>query len=208
MVLAGVGGRWWGERRHPGLLLERQNLKESAGIKPWDKLLSPFMSLSISFPIYIVAGLNHHFGWSKVFPVWVNILGLFLVAFRFIFATCAVAENCFFSSMVRIQLDRGHQVCDSGPYRFVRHPGYGGNALPLPGMVMAFSSLWAILPVAVALAIIMIRTALEDRPLQAELPGYTEYVKRVRYRLIPGIWRIIARVRDNLCKNGLQFSHL
>jgi protein-S-isoprenylcysteine O-methyltransferase Ste14 len=120
--------------------------------------------------------------------VWVNILGLFLVAFGFVFATWAVAENRFFSSMVRIQLDRGHQVCDSGPYRFVRHPGYAGNALPLPGMVMAFSSLWAIIPVAVALVIIVIRTALEDRTLQAELPGYHEYAGRVHYRLLPGIW--------------------
>jgi protein-S-isoprenylcysteine O-methyltransferase Ste14 len=170
------------------LLLERINLKEYAGIKPWDKLLSPLMSLSISFPIYIVAGLDHHFGWSKVFPVWVNIPGLFLIAFGFVFATWAIAENRFFSSMVRIQLDRGHQVCDSGPYRFVRHPGYAGNALPLAGMVMAFSSLWAIVPVIAALIIIVTRTALEDRTLQAELPGYAEYVKRVRYRLIPGIW--------------------
>lgn len=188
VVLAGVGGRWWAEQRHPGLMVERVNLKNSSGIKPWDKLLSPLMSLSISFPMYIVAGLDHHFGWSKVFPVWVNILGLIIIAFGFAFATWALAENRFFSSVVRIQLDRGHQVCDSGPYRFVRHPGYAGNALPLAGMVMAFSSLWTIIPAAAALVIIVTRTALEDQTLQAELPGYKEYSKRVRYRLIPGIW--------------------
>jgi len=79
-------------------------------------------------------------------------------------------------------------VCDSGPYRFVRHPGYAGNILPLLGIVLALSSLWTIIPAAVALVITMIRTALEDQTLQEELPGYQEYARRVRYRLIPGIY--------------------
>lgn len=61
-----------------------------------------------------------------------------------------MVENRFFSTMVRIQTDRGHQVCDSGPYRIVRHPGYAGNMLALPGIVLALGSAWTIIPVIVA----------------------------------------------------------
>ena len=79
-------------------------------------------------------------------------------------------------------------VCDSGPYRIVRHPGYAGNILALPGIVLALGSVWTIIPVIVALIIAVIRTALEDKTLQEELPGYRDYVRSVRYRLIPGVF--------------------
>jgi len=89
---------------------------------------------------------------------------------------------------VRIQTDRGHMVCDSGPYRIVRHPGYAGNILALPGIALALGSVWIIVPAIAALIITVIRTALEDKTLQEELPGYRDYVRRVRYRLIPGVF--------------------
>jgi protein-S-isoprenylcysteine O-methyltransferase Ste14 len=146
------------------------------------------MVLSISFPLYIVAGLDHRLGWSPQFPVWLNIVGFFLVALGYAFGGWAMVENRFFSTMVRIQTDRGHRVCDSGPYRMVRHPGYAGNMLALPGMVLALGSVWTIIPVLIAVVIAVIRTALEDRTLQEELPGYTDYTHRVRYRLFPGIY--------------------
>ncbi|HKJ82895.1 MAG TPA: isoprenylcysteine carboxylmethyltransferase family protein [Mariprofundaceae bacterium] len=90
--------------------------------------------------------------------------------------------------MVRIQTDRGHVVCDSGPYRFVRHPGYAGNMLALFGIVLALSSAWTLIPTAMAFIITVIRTALEDQTLLEELPGYRDYARRVRYRLIPRIY--------------------
>jgi protein-S-isoprenylcysteine O-methyltransferase Ste14 len=99
-----------------------------------------------------------------------------------------LAENRFFSTVVRIQTDRGHAVCDSGPYRIVRHPGYAGSLPPLLGIVLALGSVWTLIPAAMALIISVIRTALEDRTLQEELPGYRDYARRVRYRLIPGIY--------------------
>lgn len=83
---------------------------------------------------------------------------------------------------------RGHVVCDTGPYRVVRHPGYAGNLLALFGIVLALGSVWTLIPAAVAAIITVIRTALEDRTLQEELPGYRNYARRVRYRLIPGIY--------------------
>jgi len=94
----------------------------------------------------------------------------------------------FFSSVVRVQTDRGHVVCDTGPYRFVRHPGYSGNIIPLFGIVLALGSVWTLIPAVVTTIISVIRTALEDQTLQEELSGYRDYAQRVRYRLIPGIF--------------------
>ncbi len=145
-------------------------------------------AVSVCFPLAIVAGLDHRFGWSAAFPIWLNVIGLILIATGYGLAVWALAENRFFSSMVRIQTDRGHAVCDSGPYRIVRHPGYAGNILPLAGIVLALSSVWTLIPAAAALCIVVIRTALEDRTLRDELPGYLEYTRRVRSRLIPGIY--------------------
>jgi len=188
IAAAGIGGRIWAEQRHPGLMAERQNIESIHGAKAWDRVLAPLMALSLGFPPVIVAGLDHRFGWSPVFPLWLIVLGFLLILLGYAFAAWALAENRFFSSVVRIQTDRGHVVCDSGPYRIVRHPGYAGNLVALPGMVLALSSMWTLIPTAVALIIAVIRTALEDQTLQEELPGYRDYAQRVRYRLIPGIY--------------------
>jgi protein-S-isoprenylcysteine O-methyltransferase Ste14 len=186
IVAAGPGGRILAERRHPGLMAERQDMEKAQNAKSWDKVLAPLMALSVSFPPVIVAGLDHRFGWSPLFPLWLIVLGFLLISLGYAFAAWALIENRFFSSVVRIQVDRGHVVCDTGPYRVVRHPGYAGNLLALPGMVLALSSTWVLIPAAVALIITVIRTALEDQTLQHELPGYRDYAQRVRYRLIPG----------------------
>jgi protein-S-isoprenylcysteine O-methyltransferase Ste14 len=188
IVAAGLGGRIWAERRHPGLMAERQNVEKAQSAKAWDKVLAPLMALSLSFPLVIVAGLDHRFGWSPVFPLWLIVLGFLLISLGYAFATWALIENRFFSTVVRIQAERGHVVCDSGPYRIVRHPGYAGNIPPLLGIVLALSSMWTLIPAAVALIIAVIRTALEDQTLQDELPGYRDYARRVRSRLIPGIY--------------------
>jgi len=188
ILAAGIGGRMWADRRHPGLTAERQNMEKIQSAKAWDKVLAPLMALSVSFPLVIVAGLDHRFGWSHPFPLWLTVLGFLLISLGYAFAAWALIENRFFSSVVRIQVDRGHVVCESGPYRIVRHPGYAGNVLALPGMVLALSSTWTAIPAAVALIIAVMRTVLEDQTLQAELPGYRGYARRVRYRLIPGIY--------------------
>ena len=188
ILVSGIGGRIWAEQRHPGLTAERQNTENIQNAKAWDKVLAPLMAVSISFPMVIVAGLDHRYNWSPEFPLWLSVIGFILIAFGYAFAAWAVTENRFFSSVVRIQTDRGHVVCDTGPYRFVRHPGYAGNILPLFGIVLALDSVWTLIPTAVALLIMVIRTVLEDRTLQEELPGYRDYAQRVRYRLIPGIY--------------------
>ena len=185
---AAIGGRIWAEQRHPGLTAERQNIESVQDAKAWDKVLAPLMAVSVVFPLVIVAGLDHRYNWSPEFPSWLIVIGFVLISLGYAFAAWALAENRFFSSVVRIQTDRGHVVCDSGPYRFVRHPGYAGNILALFGIVLALGSVWALIPAAVALIIAVIRTVLEDRTLQEELPGYRDYARRVRYRLIPRIY--------------------
>jgi protein-S-isoprenylcysteine O-methyltransferase Ste14 len=188
IVAAGIGGRIWAEERHPGLLAERQNIENIQNAKAWDKVLAPLMAVSIVFPMVIVAGLDHRYSWSPEFPLWLIVIGFILISLGYAFAVWALVENRFFSSVVRIQTDRGHVVCDSGPYRFVRHPGYAGNVLQLFGIVLALGSIWTLIPAAVALIIAVIRTVLEDQTLQEELPGYRDYARRVRFRLIPGIY--------------------
>jgi len=188
LVAAGIGGRIWAEQRHPGLMAERQNTDNIQSAKAWDKVLAPLMALSLGFPLVIVAGLDHRYGWSPEFPLWLIVLGFVLLSLGYAFAAWALAENRFFSSVVRIQTDRGHVVCDSGPYRIVRHPGYAGSILSLLGIVLALCSVWTLIPAAMALIIAVIRTALEDQTLQEELPGYRDYAQRVRYRLIPGMY--------------------
>jgi len=188
IVFAGIGGRVWAEKRHPGLTAERQNKKNFQHAKPWDKVLAPLMAVSITFPVAIVAGLDHRYNWSPEFPFWLIALGFILIALGYGFAAWAFAENRFFFSVVIVRTDRGHVVCDSGPYRFLRHPGYAGNIYPLFGIVLALGSVWTLIPVVVASIISITRTALEDRTLQEELPGYRDYAHRVRYRLIPGIY--------------------
>lgn len=188
IVAAGIGGRIWAERRHPGLMAERQNIENIQNAKSWDKVLAPLMAVSVVFPMVIVAGLDHRYQWTPEFPLWSTTTGFVLITLGYAFADWALAENRFFSSVVRIQTERGHVVCDTGPYQFVRHPGYAGNILALFGIVLALNSLWALIPAAVALIITVIRTGLEDKTLQEELSGYREYARRVRFRLIPGIY--------------------
>lgn len=185
---SGIGGRIWGEQRHPGLTAERQDTESFQQAKSWDKVLAPLMAVSISFPLVIVAGLDHLYQWTHEFTLWLNLAGLLFVGVGYAFAAWAFAENRFFYSVVRIRTDEGHVVCDSGPYRFVRHPGYAGNMLALFGMALALSSIWTLVPVAVAVIITVVRTVLEDKALKAELPGYQDYARRVRYRLIPAIF--------------------
>lgn len=188
IIAAGIGGRMWAEQRHPGLTAERQKMENIQGAKAWDKVLAPLMAVALVFPLIIVAGLDHRFDWSPGFPPWINVAGLVMALLGYAFGVWALVENRFFYSVVIIRTDKGHRVCDSGPYRFVRHPGYAGNIFALAGIVLALDSIWTLVPAAVAGAISVVRTELEDRVLQEELPGYRDYARRVRYRLVPGIY--------------------
>ena len=97
-------------------------------------------------------------------------------------------ENKFFSSVVRIQTDRGHTVCDTGIYRIVRHPGYAGMIISMAAIPLISGSLLSMIPIAIAIILLVMRTYFEDVALKKELLGYNEYSLKKRQRLIPKIW--------------------
>src|SRR5690606_20214485 len=134
------------------------------------------------------AGLDKLLGWTFPFSLQVKIIALAAILLGYGLGTWALVENRFFSGVVRIQTDRGHHVVTTGPYRFIRHPGYAGALLSYLCMPILFDSLWAWIPTLLLVVVLFIRTALEDKTLQTELPGYKEYAQKTRYRLIPGIW--------------------
>ncbi len=156
--------------------------------KDWDKVVSGLYALAIYFALPLVAGLDVRFGWTSGLNLAWHIAGAVALVAGFGLSSWAMIANAYFSTAVRIQSERGHTVCRSGPYRFVRHPGYVGFILQSLSTPLLLGSLWALVPGIVAAAFMVVRTALEDRTLQAELPGYQEYVQEVRSRLVPGVW--------------------
>lgn len=182
-----VLSRWLAARRHPDLIAERARFMEHADAKPWDRLLAPLVALG-SVVILIVAGVDGRLGWSPAFELPLRVAGLAFVIAGYILGSYALMENRFFSGMVRIQRERGHRVVSSGPYRWVRHPGYAGAIATYLAIPALLGSLWAWLPAAALVAILVVRTRLEDATLRAELEGYEAYAERVPCRLLPGVW--------------------
>lgn len=174
-------------QRHPDLLAERARFLQHEDAKPWDKYLSPLVGLGGGL-IPLVAGLDALFEGSTPFSQSVKILALVIILVGYALASYALIVNRFFSGMVRIQSDRGHQVVSSGPYRWMRHPGYAGALLTYLATPFFLDSRWSFLPAIFITIILVIRTSLEDKMLQDELTGYRDYAKRVRYRLLPGVW--------------------
>ncbi len=207
VLLFGAAGRWdWARgwvavalyvgtmtalafivRRHNPTLMEARAKWRRADTKPFDKII-----LRILLPLGAlqpaVAGLDAvRFRWSSM-PVWTAYAGAFLFFLGMALITWTMSVNRFAEPTVRIQTDRGHTVVTSGPYRFIRHPMYAGTIPMYVATALVLGSLWA-LGLAGVLAVLLVwRTALEDRTLRRELPGYAEYAARTRYRLLPGLW--------------------
>ena len=174
-------------RRHPDLLAERARFMQYENAKTWDKLLAPLVGLGGGL-IPLVAGLDALYGWSPTFSLSAKFLSLAIILVGYALGSYALIENRFFSGMVRIQAERGHRVISSGPYRWMRHPGYAGALLAYLATPVFLDSRWAFLPAVLITIILVIRTALEDLVLQDELEGYRDYARRVRYRLLPRVW--------------------
>jgi protein-S-isoprenylcysteine O-methyltransferase Ste14 len=168
-------------RTSPEIYVARGTVQK--GSKGWD-LVFFHLSKALVTLVFPVAGLDR---WSAA-PWWVIVLGYVMLTVGMAGATWVMRVNKFAEMTVRIQTERAHQVVDTGPYAFVRHPFYVAASAVLCGMPLALGSYWATIPAGVVVLGILVRTALEDRVLQDELPGYKEYISRVRYRLVPGVW--------------------
>ncbi len=168
-------------------ILIRMRSRVGKGTKKWDKILLGLFGLTY-LAITVVAALDKRYDWSSM-RIWYFWVGTVFYALSTIVATWAMSVNPYFEKTVRIQDERDHRVIDSGPYRFVRHPGYletiGGFILTPPLML---GSWLAFIPALISTAILIIRTSLEDRTLRKELSGYEDYVRQVRYKLVPRIW--------------------
>jgi protein-S-isoprenylcysteine O-methyltransferase Ste14 len=185
VLAAGVVITLYLRRVNPEVIAARVNRHE--GTKRWDRwLLALFLPAMVS--ILPVAALDDgRFHWSHV-PWWACGIGYVLLLAGLAGLTWAESVNKFFEPTVRIQTDRGHTVIDTGPYALVRHPGYVAAGLLVLGLPLSLGSFWALVPAVISYLLLVVRTALEDRMLQDELPGYKEYARRVQYRLIPGVW--------------------
>lgn len=157
------------------------------GTKRWDLILVSLIMLGMIAEIPLGALDAGRMEWSAM-PTSVMILGYLLLAAGIALGTWAQAVNRFFEPGVRLQHERGQHVISDGPYAYVRHPGYVSAILVFAGLALALGSWWALIPAAWASGLLILRTNWEDALLQAELEGYTDYSRRVRFRLLPGIW--------------------
>ncbi len=186
IYLGSVAINAWFLRRNPELVAERGRPAES--MPGWDKALGGLWAACEFLALPAVAGLDVRFGWSgPVDPGWHLLGGVIFGAGLGLFGWAMVA-NAYFSTVARVQEDRGQRVCRSGPYRFVRHPGYAGTILQSLGSPLLLGSPLALLPGVCAIVTIAARTWFEDRMLEAGLPGYREYAREVRCRLVPLVW--------------------
>lgn len=181
-------GRLLVMKKSPDLINERGNFTKAEGVKAWDRKLVPWVAMYLPLVTLVVAGLNERFGWLPEIPLWLAWTSLVVILLGYAFSTWAMVSNPFFSSVVRIQTERGHVAVDAGPYRFVRHPAYSSSIATLLATTLLLDSAWALIPAVVAGGLVVLRTKLEDQTLIEELVGYREYAQHTRYRLLPGVW--------------------
>jgi protein-S-isoprenylcysteine O-methyltransferase Ste14 len=171
-------------RRNPALLERRMRGGPTAEKRPAQRLI--VLVASIGFiAILVVPALDRRFGWSAV-PLPVVIAGDALVAIGFWFIARVYRENAF--AAATIEVFEGQRVISTGPYAIVRHPMYASALLYVLGTPPALGSYWGLVPFAAVLPVLIWRLLDEERFLARDLPGYTEYQQRVRYRLVPFVW--------------------
>jgi protein-S-isoprenylcysteine O-methyltransferase Ste14 len=171
-------------RRDPALLQRRMRGGPTAEKRPVERLIMVFTSIGF-VALLVVPALDYRFRWSRV-PVWAVIAGDLLVVIGFYFIFAVYRENTF--SSATIEVAPGQTVISTGPYAIVRHPMYASALLYLAGTPLALGSYWGLVPLAALLPFLMWRLFDEERFLAENLPGYVEYQRKVRHRLIPGIW--------------------
>lgn len=170
----------------PGLIDERTSIP--VDIRAVDMLLAVPAFLFLLPGTLIVCGLDKRIAWSPAIPAALQWVALAVFALGYCFSLWAARTNRFFSTVVRIQRERGHHVIDTGPYALIRHPGYAGPLISHMALPIALGSLWGFMPAILGAALLMARAVYEERRLAVELPGYDDYMRRVRWRAFPGVW--------------------
>lgn len=174
----------WIKRDNPELIKVRQ--KYQKGTKGWDAIVAT-LSIILFALIMPVAGFDERFQWA-IAPDWVTLVGYPVLIAGFMGTTWAQAVNRHFEATVRIQTDRDHKVIDTGPYAYIRHPGYAFGLLMAAGCALSLGSYLALIPVGLAAIMLAGRTLGEEGVLIEGLPGYPEYKARVKWRWLPFVW--------------------
>lgn len=173
-------------RRDPELLAERMRPILQRQQPLWDRHLMK-MALVLWIGWLFAMGLERRFDIVRL-PGWTLAPGALLVALCFYVVHITFRENSFAAPVVKVQTERGHKVVSTGPYAIVRHPMYAGAAFYFLGAPLMLGSIWGLVAAPAMVAILGVRAVLEERTLKQALPGYEDYMGRVRYRLIPGLW--------------------
>jgi protein-S-isoprenylcysteine O-methyltransferase Ste14 len=185
-ALLGPACGLWLAKTDPALLAERMRLTARSEQPAADKRL--VLILYVAMVAWFVAmGLDRRVHASSV-PVATQVLGLALYLASIAFIMRVFRENSFAAPVVKVQAGRGHRVIDTGPYAWVRHPMYSGVTLFFVGVPLLVGSWWGVAMVPLFVTLLAIRAGIEERTLMAGLSGYADYVARVRYRLVPGLW--------------------
>jgi protein-S-isoprenylcysteine O-methyltransferase Ste14 len=188
-LIVRAGGALWIARVNPALVRERAGLPLHAEQRATDRFLVLGVLATGFLGLPLVAGFDvFHWHLLPRPSAPATIVGLVLFGLGWGLKNVALRANGFAVAVVRVQRERDHAVVDAGPYRIVRHPFYAADALIFVGLGLWLGSYTAVLCSVVPLALMVLRLQLEEALLRTGLPGYAAYMKRVRFRLIPGVW--------------------
>jgi protein-S-isoprenylcysteine O-methyltransferase Ste14 len=170
----------------PRILRERVTAPRRRRIRTWDAIWGS--AIGVTFVAwFVVMALDARFGWTTL-PPWSRVTGVVVVIAMYVASYFVLQANVFASPIVDIQTDTHQTVIDTGPYAVVRHPLYAAVIPVWPATALVLGSGYGLVLSPLLVVLVVVRTALEDRTLAAELDGYADYRSRVRYRLVPHLW--------------------
>jgi protein-S-isoprenylcysteine O-methyltransferase Ste14 len=185
-AVIGIGFGWWLAKTDPALLAERMRPMMQKNQPAADKKFMLVFGV-VALIWFLAIGFDKRMHASDI-PVALQALGLAMLLLTTGFIMWVMRENSYAAPVVKVQTERGHRVVSTGPYAWVRHPMYSGTVLFFVGVPLLLGSWWGVALSPLFVILFAIRSGIEERALIAGLPGYADYTRRVRYRLVPGLW--------------------